>query len=100
MFRHPADSRRWQHYDASYIRLREMGLRYQLPESLVGATGADRVSFSLAARNLWYVWKGQGRVSGVKVPSPEVAKPGSEGAFSLIQWPPHTSFQATLRVSF
>lgn len=100
VFRHPADSRLWADYDASYIRLRELGLRYQLPESLIGRTGADRASLSLSARNLWYLWRKTEDVSGVPIPSPEIANPQSEGAFSLFQWPPLTTFEATLRVSF
>ena len=100
VFRFPQDARQWADYDASYIRLREIGLRYQLPEALIGVAGADRASFSLAARNLWYLWRKTGRVSGVPIPSPEIANPTSEGAFSLFQWPPLTTFEATLRVSF
>ena len=100
VFRHPADSRRWADYDASYVRLREIGARYQLPSSVTGLAGAERASLSVSARNLWYLWRKTDDVSGVPIPSPEIANPQSEGAFSLFQWPPLTTFEATLRVSF
>ena len=100
VFRFPQDSRQWADYDASYIRLRELGLRYQIPEALVGSAGADRASISLAARNLWYLWRKTETLSGVPIPSPEIANPQSEGSFSLFQWPPLTTFEATLRISF
>jgi len=99
-FRYPSDSRRWADYQAGYIRLRELGARYTLPSDLVGRLGADRASISVAAHNLWYLWKAQEDVSGVPIPSPEVANPSSEDAFSLFQWPPLSTFEATLRVSF
>jgi hypothetical protein len=96
----PTDRRISFSYDASYVRLRELGVRYQVPDRLLGFVRADRASISLAARNLWYLWKKQEEVSGVPIPSPEVANPSSEGSFSLFQWPPLTSFEASLRVSF
>lgn len=96
----PTDRRISFSYDASYVRLRELGLRYTIPESLVSRIRADRASLSVSARNLWYLWKGQEEVSGVPIPSPEIANPSSEGSFSLFQWPPLSSFEASLRISF
>lgn len=96
----PTDRRQAFSYDASYVRLRELGLRYTLPQSLVDRIRADRASLVVSARNLWYLWKKQEEVSGVPIPSPEIANPSSESSFSLFQWPPLTSFEAALRVSF
>ncbi len=99
--RFPTDSRYAFDYDASYIRLRELGARYQLPESLTARVRADRASISVAARNLWYLWRKTEDVSGVPIPSPEIANPqGENTGFSLFQWPPLTTIEATLRVSF
>ncbi len=67
---------------------------------MTGLAGAERASLSVSARNLWYLWRKTEDVSGVPIPSPEIANPQSEGAFSLFQWPPLTTFEATLRVSF
>ncbi|MEX2048759.1 MAG: SusC/RagA family TonB-linked outer membrane protein [Gemmatimonadota bacterium] len=97
---YPTDRRYAFDIDASYIRLREVGMRYSLPESWIAPTGADRASISVAARNLWYLWRKQDNLSGVPIPSPEIANAESEGAFSLFQWPPLSTFEATLRVTF
>jgi hypothetical protein len=96
----PTDRRYAFDIDASYIRLREVGMRYSLPESWIAPAGASRASFSVAARNLWYLWRKQPDLSGVPVPSPEINNPGNEGAFSLFQWPPLSTVEATLRVTF
>ena len=109
---HPADDRYAQKSDASYIKLRELGARYQLPQSLVDRVGVDRASFSVAARDLWYLWTKQQEVPprdirqegfqdrpGANIPSPELADPNISG-FALFQWPPLTTVEATLRVSF
>jgi TonB-linked SusC/RagA family outer membrane protein len=96
----PTDRRGAFTYDASYIRLRELGVRYQIPTSLLDFARVDRASLSVSARNLWYLWKKQEDVSGVPIPSPEVANPSSEGSFSLFQWPPLSTIEASLRVSF
>jgi TonB-linked SusC/RagA family outer membrane protein len=96
----PTDRRYAFDIDASYIRLREVGARYQLPEALVARVRADRASLSVAARNLWYLWKKQETLGGAQVPSPEITNAESEGAFSLFQWPPLSTFEVTLRVSF
>jgi TonB-linked SusC/RagA family outer membrane protein len=96
----PTDRRYAFDIDASYIRLREIGARYSLPEAMVARVGADRASLSFAARNLWYLWRKQKELGGVPIPSPEIANAESEGAFSLFQWPPLSTVEATLRVTF
>jgi hypothetical protein len=75
-------------------------MRYQLPSSLVESVRVDRASLSVSARNLWYLWRKQRDVAGVNIPSPEIANPSSEGSFSLFQWPPLTTFDVSLRISF
>ena len=97
---YPTDRRFAFDIDASYIRLREVGARYQLPETMTARVGAERASLSVAARNLWYLWRKQDELGGAKVPSPEIVNPTTEGAFSLFQWPPLSTFEASLRVTF
>jgi hypothetical protein len=46
-------------YYAGFIRLRELGIQYSLPESLAQRAGADRASLRVAAYNLWYLWQEQ-----------------------------------------
>ncbi len=96
----PTDTRQQFSHDASYVRLRELGARYTLPQALVSRVGADRAFLSLSARNLWYLWVKQDTLGGVRVPSPEMGDPQSTTGFALFQWPPLTSFEASLRFSF
>lgn len=110
---HPGDDRYAFDHEASYIKLRELGARYQLPQSLVDRVGVDRASFSVAARDLWYLWVEQEELPprdirpeafsdrpGANIPSPELSDPNIEQSFALFQWPPLTTLEATLRVSF
>ena len=46
-------------YYAGFIRLREVGIQYSLPDSLAQRAGADRASLRVAAYNLWYLWQEQ-----------------------------------------
>lgn len=97
---HPADARYRADSDASYIRLREIGLRYALPEAV--RFGADRASVTASFRNLWYLWRAQEYLlDGVtRIPTPETSDPTSTTGFSLFQWPALTSFDVGLRFSF
>jgi TonB-linked SusC/RagA family outer membrane protein len=98
--RHPGDSRYAYDSDASYVRLRELGVRYNLPSSI--RRGADNAALSISARNLWYLWRKQTFMAdGVtRIPSPEASDPTSTSGFALFQWPPLTSIEASLRISF
>ncbi|KAF2514175.1 SusC/RagA family TonB-linked outer membrane protein [Flavobacterium foetidum] len=44
-------------YDASYIKLREVGLTYTLPEKYLKTTFAKSLSLSLLGNNLWIIHK-------------------------------------------
>lgn len=45
-------------YDASYIKLREVGITYNLPVELLESIGGiDRASISIVGRNLWIMHK-------------------------------------------
>ncbi len=48
----------WQErtYDATYVKLREVTLGYNLPSKLVSRFKAQRASISLIARNPWLVY--------------------------------------------
>lgn len=43
-------------FDADFIKLRELSATYRLPSEWTAPIGADRVSLSLAARNLDILW--------------------------------------------
>ena len=42
-------------YDASFVKLREVGLTYRLPKTILNKTTLSNVSVSLVARNLFYI---------------------------------------------
>lgn len=45
-------------YDATYVKLREIGITYNLPVSVTEAIGVlDQASISLVGRNLWIIYK-------------------------------------------
>jgi hypothetical protein len=45
-------------YDGSYVKLREVGLTYNLPQSLIDKVGPIRgASVSAIGRNLWIIHK-------------------------------------------
>jgi len=82
--------------DASYTKLREVSLSYNLPNSFASRLGAARASVSIAGRNLhtWTNYKGL---------EPEASFQGGTRGFG--QWeqdvtPQLRSFIGTLRLSF
>ena len=92
-------------FDADFWKLREVGARWTLPESVTNRIGADAASLSLAARELWTIWQSQKRVPkngagpGLWIEDPEVGRV-SAGASGWRVVPPSTAFNATLRVTF
>jgi TonB-linked SusC/RagA family outer membrane protein len=82
--------------DASYTKLREVSLSYNLPASFATRVGAARASVSIAGRNL-HTWT---NYSGLE---PEASFQGGQRGFG--QWeqdvtPQLRSFVATLRLNF
>ncbi len=89
-------------FQADFWKLRQIGARYTLPAGLVGAMGAERASFSVAANNLLMIWQKNKRdLSGNKLYDPEYARnsstPSQTGLWEL---PSMASLSATLRVTF
>jgi TonB-linked SusC/RagA family outer membrane protein len=88
-------------YDADFWKLRELGLRYNLPTSWVARTGAERASLSFSARNLITIWQAQKRIYGHVVTDPEFGNPANaSGAGNFRAQPPAVNLNATLRVTF
>jgi TonB-linked SusC/RagA family outer membrane protein len=95
------DSRTQSYYDADFWKLREVGMRYNLPESLVGRVGMDRASLALSARNVWIIWVAQDEIYGHPVTDPEFGNPAAaDGGGNFRAQPPGASINATLRVTF
>ena len=88
-------------FDADFWKLRELGLQYEVPESLVARTGASRASFTVAVRDLWTLWRKQDTIADPDGDGPLLGRhiPDSEYQ-DLYRLPPLANVSATLRVSF
>ena len=71
-------------YDASFWKLREVGARYNLPESVIGGLPVERASLAVSARNLWTMWVAQEDIYGVLVTDPEYGTPTVDGERQLL----------------
>ena len=87
-------------FDADFWKIREVGMRYSLPESLVGRAGMDRASLSVSGRNLWTIWVAQEDIWGLQVTDPEYGTPYVETDDNFWETPPLASLSATLRMTF
>jgi TonB-linked SusC/RagA family outer membrane protein len=90
-----------EYFDGDFWRMREIGVRYVLPESLVQRSGADRASVAFSARNAIDLWIAQPEVWGGAVGDPELGTSESlTGAGNFREMPPTANISMTLRVSF
>jgi TonB-linked SusC/RagA family outer membrane protein len=88
-------------YDGAFWKLREIGLRYNLPAAFVGSTGAQRASLAVSARNLWTIWVAQKEIYGHPVTDPEFGNAANvSGAGNFRGQPPTVNWNVTLRVTF
>jgi len=88
-------------FDQDFWKIRELGARYNLPESVIGVTGASRASLAFSARNILTIWQAQKRIQNHVVTDPENGNPNNlAGAGNFYAQPPMTSLNLTLRVTF
>jgi hypothetical protein len=88
-------------FDQDFWKIREVGLRYNLPESIIGVTGAQRASLAFSARNPYTIWQAQKRISGHVVTDPEMGNPNQlTGGGNFYAQPPISTLSMTLRVTF
>ncbi|MGE0160919.1 MAG: SusC/RagA family TonB-linked outer membrane protein [Gemmatimonadales bacterium] len=88
-------------FDADFWKLREVGARYNLPQSLIAKTGAERASLAFSARNVMTIWQAQKRISGSVITDPEMGNPNNiAGGGNFYAQPPLSSMNLTLRVTF
>jgi len=89
-------------YDAGWAKLREVGANYDLPSSLAGRVGADRVTLSVAARNVAILWRAQKDIWGTKIFDSETRVPGgSELGFThQTVIPPTSQIVFTVRMNY
>jgi len=100
---HPYDRTLVGQFDASFIKLRRIGVRYQLPGGWVQGFGADRASISISGSNMWTIWQRTKQASsGVPIIDPEFtgARTGNLGDSDLGRMPPLSSFAVRMDVSF
>jgi len=89
------------YFDQDFWKLREIGMRYNLPQSIIGVTGAERASLAFSARNPYTIWQAQKRISGQVVTDPENGNPNNiTGGGNFYAQPPISSLSMTLRVTF
>ncbi|HET9384923.1 MAG TPA: hypothetical protein VFO67_07230, partial [Gemmatimonadales bacterium] len=88
-------------FDQDFWKIRELGARYNLPQSLIGVTGASRASLAFSARNILTIWQAQKRIQNHPITDPENGNPNNlAGAGNFWAQPPMTSLNLTLRVTF
>jgi hypothetical protein len=93
------DNRVQWHFDADFWKLREIGVNYDLPLSIVQRAGADRASLSVSARELGVLWRAQEYLGGTAAGAPGRYFNDPE-AGELRRLPGITTLAATLRVTF
>ena len=89
-------------HDAGFARVRDISAMYTLPRFLTDRIGASRATLSLAARNLWFVWRAEAERYGRRIPDPEAGNFSSQatGAGGNVPYWPSSQLTATMRVSF
>ena len=97
---------------ADFWKLREVGVRYQLPDALAARIGAERASLGFAGRELALLWWNGGGALGLGPTSPEAMNMppsvsvdpefgrGTLGDAGHRTNPPPSSFQLRLDVTF
>jgi TonB-linked SusC/RagA family outer membrane protein len=96
------DDRYQGRFQADFWTMRQIGLRYTLPESITGRIGADRAAFSISGNNLFRIWqKADTDLAGNPIYDPEYSINGNDPAqIALWELPGIASINATLRVTF
>ncbi len=96
-------------YANDFWKLREVSVRYTLPESLVARTGAERASIAISGRNLFTLYRSQTTIAGGQISDPEYGSSGGTGNLGTYQtggdgnyweFPPLASINLTLRLTF
>ena len=90
-------------HSGSFVKLRELSLRYSIPQGFVDRVGVTSASVNLAFRNVWTMWQEDEEhfMSRERVLDPEIARPAQtfQGEQQATP-PPVKTFDATIRVSF
>ncbi len=89
-------------YSADFWKLRQLGVRYTIPQSLVGRFGADRASISVSGNNLVTLWqRTKTDLAGNPIYDPEYSINGDQPQqTALWEMPGIASVNASIRVTF
>jgi hypothetical protein len=89
-------------FPADFWRLRQIGMRYNLPQNLVGRIGADRASISVSANNVMMLYQRvKTDMSGNNIYDPELTINGDNpAATALWEQPGLASMNAMVRIAF
>lgn len=83
-------------YDASFIKLRELSVGYNLPKSLISKIKMSNARVSMVGRNLWIIY--QNTPKGI---DPEAAiNAGNGQGMESGSLPPSTTFGVDLKIEF
>lgn len=83
-------------YDASFIKLRELGIGYNLPKRLISKIRMSNARISLVGRNLWLIY--QKTPKGI---DPEAAiNAGNGQGMESGSLPPSTTFGVDIKIAF
>jgi TonB-linked SusC/RagA family outer membrane protein len=84
--------------DASFVKLRELGLTYQLPSSVAKLIGSSNVSLGLFGKNLKFWLPAENTFADPEVNGPSLT--GNASGVETSQTPPSKSFGFNLNVKF
>jgi TonB-linked SusC/RagA family outer membrane protein len=89
----------WGYYNASFWKLRELGARYQLPESVLSRIFAERGSVSFTWREIANLWVAQEDNWGARIADPEESRV-NEGQANYRTMPPLSRLSGEVRLAF
>lgn len=84
---------------ADFVRLREVSATYTLTPERARRLGATRASLTLAARNLWFLWRAEDAIFGRPVVDPETRRPAPFVGQTQTHLPAAASLLLVVRVS-
>ncbi len=84
-------------YDASFVKLREVALRYRIPKTFLNKFHISNASISFVARNLWTIYKDKD-LENVD-PESNVASNNQQG-IERMTYPATRNYGVTLKFSF
>ena len=86
-------------YDADFWKLKEVGLRYTIPDALANRIGGENAFLLLSAKDVVYLWRAQEHVrTGGHIYDAENGTLGVDGNYGNPF--PLSKFTAEVRVSF